>query len=193
MTHEANTFIVSALCPDRPGIISEISEALYRLGGNIEAISQTIMQGWFTMLLQCAFPDGVGRAGIEAALGALPGIGFMVRPAGECGPAEYPDGEPYVLTVIGADQPGIVRMLSRCCARRAVNIGDVWNEVRAGRFITIFHVSVPRGVDPGEFRGELERASAALGVETTLQHQNIFTATNSLQVFTRRGADRKST
>lgn len=191
MTHEANTYIVSALCPDRPGIIADISDALFGLGGNLEAISQTIMQGWFTMLLQCAFPPDVTREKIAGTLDGLSGIAFTVRPASERISAIPPEGEPYVLTVVGDDQPGIVRLLSRCCARRGVNIGDVWNEVRDGRFITIFHVSVPRGVDPGEFRNELAGASSEIGVETTLQHQNIFTATNSLQVFTRRGPDRK--
>ncbi|HEO71511.1 MAG TPA: hypothetical protein ENN80_09615, partial [Candidatus Hydrogenedentes bacterium] len=96
------------------------------------------------------------------------------------------EGELYVVTAIGEDRPGIVSRLARCFADMGVNIEDVWNEVRDYRFIEIFHVRVPATVDPKELRYELAKAAATLPLQVQLQHVDVFTATNSLSVHTRR-------
>ncbi len=186
MTERTEFYMISVLAQDRPGIIADVSDAIFKLGGNLEATSQTILQGWFTMLLSVSFPREVTRAHIEDALHAAGEFDLMIHPAGAQGGSLSAEGEPYVMTAVGEDKPGIVRRLSRCCAEKGVNIVDVWNEVRDGRFITVFHVVVPRDVDPKDFRYELETRAEALGVAATFQHQDIFTATNSLEVHTRR-------
>lgn len=43
--------IVSVIGKDKTGIIAAVSTALYVLGINIEDISQTIMQQYFTMIM----------------------------------------------------------------------------------------------------------------------------------------------
>lgn len=45
--------IVTVIGKDKPGIIASVSTALAKNAVNIEDISQTIMQGNFTMLMQC--------------------------------------------------------------------------------------------------------------------------------------------
>lgn len=181
-----SAFVISVLAPDRPGIIADVSGAIYELGGNLEAMSQTTIQGWFTMLTRVTFPEGVDQESVTERIEASAGCEVMVCPDSNGAKAVQVSGEPYVLTVIGDDKPGIVRRLSCCCAERGVNIDDVWNEVREGRFVTIFHVTVPRDVDAKDFRHDLELAGTAIGVSITLQHADIFTATNSLGVRTRR-------
>lgn len=178
-------YMISVLTPDRPGIIADASAAVFGLGGNIEAMSQTIMLGWFTMLMRAAFPAEVTGDAVADAVRAAGHASVAVCPAAWGAETRVASGEPYVMTVIGADKPGIIHAVSRCCADKGVNIDDVWNEVRENRFITIFHVTVPRDVDAADFRHDLEREAETIGVAAQLQHQDIFTATNSLQVFTR--------
>lgn len=45
--------IVTVIGKDKPGIIAKVSTALAENNVNIEDISQTIMQGSFTMLMLC--------------------------------------------------------------------------------------------------------------------------------------------
>lgn len=45
--------IVTVIGKDKPGIIAKVSTALAEKSVNIEDISQTIMQGNFTMLMLC--------------------------------------------------------------------------------------------------------------------------------------------
>ncbi len=47
--------IVTVIGKDRPGIIAKVSTCLAQNNVNIEDISQTIMQGNFTMIMQCGF------------------------------------------------------------------------------------------------------------------------------------------
>ena len=54
--------IVSVIGKDKKGIIAKVSNALYEMSINIEDISQTIMQDYFTMIMavdiaECPFGD----------------------------------------------------------------------------------------------------------------------------------------
>jgi glycine cleavage system transcriptional repressor len=186
MAGRTSRYIVSVLARDRVGIIADVSDALFRLDGNLESISQTISQGWFTMILSAAFPEAVGIDAVREAVASIGDVVAMVRPSAEERIAVSVEGEPFVATAVGQDKPGIVRGLTRCLARRSVNIQDVWNEVREKRFIVIFHLTVPPRTDPNELRGDLKDAAKELDVDLTFQHQDIFTAINSLSAHTRR-------
>ena len=49
--------IVSVIGKDKKGIIAKVSTALYEMDINIENISQTIMQEYFTMIMAVDFSD----------------------------------------------------------------------------------------------------------------------------------------
>ena len=49
--------IVTVIGKDKPGIIAKVSAVLADNNVNIEDISQTIMQGNFTMIMQCGLEN----------------------------------------------------------------------------------------------------------------------------------------
>lgn len=49
--------VITVLGHDQTGIIYKVSKILYENGVNIEDISQTIMQEYFTMLMLVALPQ----------------------------------------------------------------------------------------------------------------------------------------
>ncbi len=49
--------IVSVLGEDKKGIIAKVSGALFDMGINVEDISQTIMQSYFTMIMLVSLED----------------------------------------------------------------------------------------------------------------------------------------
>ena len=51
--------IVTVIGKDKPGIIAKISTDLAEKNVNIEDISQTVVQGNFTMIMLCKLPDGL--------------------------------------------------------------------------------------------------------------------------------------
>lgn len=64
--------IISVLGGDRPGIIAEISGCLYRHNLNILDITQTILSGYFTMVMMIDLAGmNVSYAEMTAALNEL--------------------------------------------------------------------------------------------------------------------------
>ena len=60
--------IVSVIGKDKAGIIAKVSTALAERNVNIEDISQTIVQGNFTMIMVCDLSDKISVAELAAAL-----------------------------------------------------------------------------------------------------------------------------
>lgn len=60
--------IVSVIGKDKSGIIAKVSAALAENGVNIEDISQTIVQGNFTMIMVCELGDKISVAALSEVL-----------------------------------------------------------------------------------------------------------------------------
>lgn len=60
--------IVSVIGKDKSGIIAKVSSALADKKVNIEDISQTIVQGNFTMIMVCDLGDNISVAELSDAL-----------------------------------------------------------------------------------------------------------------------------
>jgi len=178
-------YVINVVTRDQVGIIANVSDALFRRGGNLEALSQTVVWGWFTMIVCGTFPEDVAAADIATAVENAGDYRAIVLPHREGGAQAPGPGEPFVVTVKGDDKPGIVRRLTRCFSEKGINIDDVWFEVHDGQFIVIFRVTMPPAVEPGDLRNELEAAARELNVSLVVRHQDIFVATNSLSVHTR--------
>jgi glycine cleavage system transcriptional repressor len=178
-------YVINIVTRDQVGIIANVSDALFQLDGNLEALSQTVVWGWFTMIVCGAFPDGVTEEDIRKAVEKAGDYRAVVLPHDAPTEGRPLEGEPFVVTVKGEDKPGIVRRLTQSFSEKGINIEDVWFEVRDGEFIVIFHVTMPAAVDPNDVRYELQNAAEELNVSLVLRHQDIFVATNSLSVHTR--------
>ncbi|MBP5467338.1 MAG: ACT domain-containing protein [Clostridia bacterium] len=74
--------IVSVIGKDKAGIIAKVSTALAERNVNIEDISQTIVQGNFTMIMVCNLSDKISVAELAAALdktGREAGVSIRVQ------------------------------------------------------------------------------------------------------------------
>lgn len=125
MTH----FAVSAIGDDRPGIVAAITGVLLDLNGNVEDSRMTILRGQFAVMLIVSLPDPDREAlaaGLERVREELELKAIVVSPVAE--PGESGDGEPrptHMITVYGADHPGIVHSVTTELAERGVNITDL--------------------------------------------------------------------
>jgi glycine cleavage system transcriptional repressor len=117
---------VTAIGRDRPGIVAAISEALLGLEGNIADSQMSILRGHFAVMLIVSVPDGVTPDALGERLGtardALGLEAIAVNPVGEAAASARPS---HVLTVYGADHPGIVHAVSSALAELGVNITDL--------------------------------------------------------------------
>jgi glycine cleavage system transcriptional repressor len=119
------TFLVlSALGPDRPGLVAEVTEYLTLHGANVEDSRMAVLGGDFGILvLVSGAPDRI--AAVEKDQKALTdktGLSVMLRRTKS--PEEHRRAAviPCLVTAEAIDQEGIVRAVSRALHQLGVNI-----------------------------------------------------------------------
>jgi len=173
--------VVFVLGPDRPGIIATVAQTLYEQGCNLEDVSQTCLQRQFVGIFVVA-SDGQDRG--EGLLRALrgrldpSGLSVHLRSVPAAGVPPESAGEPFVITTVGPDRPGLVAGISGLLARYNANITNLKAVPRgagAGQeYVTFYEVDVPAGTDRQAFRAALRERARELGLDVNLQHREIF-------------------
>jgi glycine cleavage system transcriptional repressor len=166
-------YAVSAVGADRPGIVAAVTGVFLDHGCNLEDTSMTILRGHFAMMLVVAAPDGLEQGALEAAL-AGPAADFelvvAVRAIDDTVPSS-PEGEPWTVSVYGADRPGIVHRVASQLADDGVNIVDLSTRVIGDPdrpvYAMILEVTLPAG-GAVSLQARLADLAADLGVECSL-------------------------
>jgi glycine cleavage system transcriptional repressor len=172
---------VFVLGPDRPGIIASVAKALFEQGCNLEDVSQTILQSQFVGIFIATLPDTLEAEDLLTSLwDTLDPLGLFVHLTLLKKPVvlPHPPGEPFVITTIGPDKPGLVAGVTDVLARHEVNITNLKAVFRGDEqhpeYFMIYEVEVPLSVEHDVFRTALYERAQALGLEINLQHREIF-------------------
>ena len=147
-------FALSVIGRDRPGIVAGVSGALLKHGANIEDSRMAILGGHFTIMLIVSTPEGSDvdalKGDLDKARGRL-GLGALTleEVADEHG-LTRPEAS-HVVTVYGADHPGIVHSVASAIADLGVNVIDVAthlveDEGAPAIYAMMMEVDLPQGV-----------------------------------------------
>ena len=159
---------VTVIGRDRPGIIAEVTGVLADLGGNLEDSSMTLLRGHFTWTLIVDIDSTAEDLGSRLAHLGADGLVVSVLPVGPEEPATSEPG--YVLSVHGADRPGIVAGVTATLAKHGGNITDLSTRLgQGGLYLLIAEVSLPPGVDVVALGSQLSEAGRNLGVGVSLR------------------------
>src|SRR5512146_2215262 len=115
-------FSISVVGRDRPGIVAEVSRVLFEQGCNIEDSTCTILSGQFAMILVIAHPKFATSTEIDPFFDAVRNsmgltISLHTLKDEEISREKGAGGRPYIISVYGADRPGIVYSVARELAR----------------------------------------------------------------------------
>jgi glycine cleavage system transcriptional repressor len=176
-----HTYIVTVTAADRVGIVYSVAGAIRDQEGNILELSQTVMRGYFTIILAVEFADPRDPrqlADVITERGKRFDLTVVVIEATNgANESLVPNGERFLLTVLGADHPGSIHGIAGCLAAHGVNIVDLHARVDGTRFALVMEAFLPPDLSPGTVRAELERYGRDHGLEAYVQHENIFLAT----------------
>ena len=159
------TLAVSAVGLDRPGIIAGVAGRLAAHGANITDSRMAILRGHFAMTL---IVEGAERAELDADLAELGLEAYSVAEVAEA--AAHPRSEPTaVVSVHGADHPGIVAAVTHVLAEAAVNVCDLQTRLTSRLYVMVIDVSVPPGLALEELDRRLQAIAAEQDVAITLR------------------------
>jgi glycine cleavage system transcriptional repressor len=159
------TLAVSAVGLDRPGIIAGVAERLAAHGANITDSRMAILRGHFAMTL---IVEGAERAALDADLGELGLEAVTVTEVPEA--VAPPRSEPTaVVSVHGADHPGIVAAVTRVLADAGVNVCDLQTRLAQDLYVMIIDAAVPPGLALEELDRRLRATAGEQGVTITVR------------------------
>ncbi len=167
--------VLTAIGSDRPGLVEEVSEFVFRHGGNIEHSRMANLRGQFTMMLLVSTPGDVLRS-MQSSLPALiqhSGLHIEVRAAARQSIPARP-ALPYRLTASALDQAGLVHRLAHLLRSLEVNIENMQTNLVAAPYTgaPVFEIemtiSVPGALPLSSLREKLASLCDELNIDWRL-------------------------
>jgi glycine cleavage system transcriptional repressor len=159
---------VTAIGADRPGIVASVTRVLQERGGNLEDSAMTILGGHFAIVLlvrtdddpvalQGALADATADLGLTVTVSRTePGVGHA--------PATH------LLSVYGADRPGIVAGVTGALAACGANVTDLETQVIGAEDDAIYAMLIELSAsDADAVASAVAAACEELAVDHTLR------------------------
>lgn len=167
----AVTLIFSIVGPDRPGLVETLAEVVTQHQGNWLESRMAHLGGHFAGIVSVSVPPGFA-ADLTGALKCLEKQGLSITVRADAGVVAEKDPAGLMqLELVGADRPGIVRMVSQALAKHGCNVEEFTSEVTSAPmtgeplFNATISVHFPAGVAIPAVQAELEQIAADLMVE----------------------------
>lgn len=165
------TLVVSVIADERPGLVAELASTVAEHGGNWLESQMGRLAGKFAgaVLIE------VEADRVEELTTALQGLSEIgVVDVSEAGDGSGAAAEPVGLHVVGQDQPGIVREVTRALADRGLSIHEFHTSTSDAPmtgdrlFEAIAVVGLTDGSDLSDLRTALDEVSAELSLDIQL-------------------------
>jgi len=159
------SLVVTVIGPDRPGLVSMLSDRARGFGANWAASRMASLAGQFAGIVHFEVPAENARA-LAGALAGLESAGLRVVIA-ESDATTTRNRRLVRLELVGQDRPGIMRDLSAALAERGVSIDELHTEIASAAMSAenLFKVKAALVVPDKLSDAELRRALEALANE----------------------------
>jgi glycine cleavage system transcriptional repressor len=143
------SYALSAIGRDRPGIVAEVTGTLLRHGVNMADSQMAILGGHFAMMIVLVTSAETDLEALRSDLEhSRAKLELEAISLSEIDESQARIDEPsHVITLYGADHPGIVNAVAAALAQRGVNITDLdthlVGEDSEPTYMMILEVSVP--------------------------------------------------
>lgn len=168
-------YALSAIGRDQPGIVAEVTGTLLRHGVNLADSQMAILGGHFAMMLVLEASEATDlealRADLERSCAKLELESISLS---EIDVAQARIDEPsHVITLYGADHPGLVNAVTSALAERGVNITDLDTHLVGDEtdpaYMMILEVALPDGLSGNELEVFLRKVASEQKLELSVR------------------------
>jgi phosphoserine phosphatase len=187
LSKREDLFVVSVIGEDQVGLVSEVTQLLFKKGLNIIDIEQTVIHSQFTMVLllqpiRPRFQLSRLRDDLQR-LAKRRGMNITITPLHEFKGLRLAETKkPYVLTILGSDRPGVVAAFSSSLAKNHCNIERI-KMIARGEFLGMEMVIDLRDADFYLLRKELSEVARRTGTDVIAQPEPTFKKRKKVIVF----------
>jgi len=168
------SLVVTIVGPDRPGLVSKISDAATEFGANWADSLMANLAGQFAGILHLQVPSRNADM-LVAALEELDAVNLHVSVARGVPPTvSQKPSRRIKLDLVGQDRPGIIHSISSQLAKHGVSIEKLHTRITSGAMSgeQMFHMEssllVPTILSEDELRAALEGLANELMVDISL-------------------------
>ncbi len=186
----SNNIFISVTAKDKIGIIANVTKSIEIMGGDLKDLSQTVMGGYFTMILAAIFPNELTPKKVENNISESFStfskednheiIAWNINKTEIFIPSQKNNSNIYVLTVRAKNRKGLVSEISAFCSNNKMNIINLCSEAKEYNYTMIFFVEMYSGAIVNNIRKKLDSLAGEFNLKIVLQHQDIFKATNEV-------------
>ena len=167
------SLILTLVGPDKPGLVSALSEKVASFGGSWLESQMARLAGQFAGILLVSIPDSsIDAFATELQEFERDNLRLTIQ---RTGPEEAArSGQTLRLELVGHDRPGIVRDITRVLAERGVNIVELTTTVTSGSFSAeqmfqaVARLHLPNGIAADELKEVLENLGNELMIDIAL-------------------------
>ena len=167
-----NSLIISAVGSDRPGIVSEISGVITSHGGNVEESRMSRLGADFAIIMLVSVaPDWLES--LNVALQSINELTIISKPTKT---QETSEGIKCQIDLSGADNEGIVKVLSKYLAGKSINILEMQTHITNAPVTgtPLFNLkamtTLPENIKIRGIQSDLNQIAQKLGVEIVVHH-----------------------
>ena len=167
------SLVITVMGPNRPGIVSLLSDRAQRFGANWAASRMANLAGEFAGMVHLEVPRENAEP-LAAALRALESTGLRVVVAMGDGADVPPGFRGVALELVGEDRRGIVSNLTRILAERGISIEHIHTEIVGDQsggkqtFKVGAHLLLPRSLSTEALERELDALANEMMVDIAL-------------------------
>ena len=162
--------IITAIGSDRTGIVSELSGIITTHGGNVEESRMSRLGSDFAIIMLVSVSTDWEES-LEVALQSINDLTISTKLTQI---QEIGDNKKYKIGLNGADNEGIVKVLSKYLAEKSINVLEMETHISHAPIsgTPLFNlnasVSVPNDVEETVIQSDLSQIAQKLGVEIQL-------------------------
>lgn len=177
--------VMSVMSKDRPGIIADITTVIYDLGGDLADLNQSVLGGYFTMLLIAEFDEKITPEDLYAGFSHIKSKTKLEAVIKEMEvnleiERDHLPKETFIITGQGGNRKGLVKILGDFFYSNNINVLDLVTTREGEKYTMIFQVDLTHIASMEVFREDLRILGEEQKMNLFLQHNDIFMATNEV-------------
>ncbi len=166
--------IMTVIADDRPGVVEVLADVIANHKGNWLESQMAHIHGKFSGIVAVAIHEK-DLPDLQSALQKLGHQGFAIATSLVEKHLPKTNTQPFKLTIVGPDRPGIIREVSRALAKRGINLVELSSECSSmpwsgePMFTAHGQAHMPQDVNLAELGDALDTIAEELGLDIAFE------------------------